>query len=80
MDIKSEDYNFPFSKVIESGIKQQSSYWATLALEWLSQHASSKKEKCIIELLEKSIQEKWASQKLRQKIQDFLEISKQDND
>lgn len=62
---------FPFEKIIKIGFEQKSNYWAELAFTWYEDLSNGKKFK-LKDTLTSVGNEKWASQKLRQKIKKEL--------
>lgn len=60
---------FPTKNLIVCGLISGSDYWATLAVKWLEDLYIDDELK---ELLKKLLSSKWASQKLRHKVQKLL--------
>jgi hypothetical protein len=65
--------NFPIRSLILSGLKFQSDFWASLALNWLESFPLDEE---ISAELRKLVIAKWASQKTRQRAKKFLASGK----
>uniref|UniRef100_A0A4Y8PV71 Uncharacterized protein n=1 Tax=Paenibacillus athensensis TaxID=1967502 RepID=A0A4Y8PV71_9BACL len=62
--------NFPYDEVVKAGLKQNSDYWAELALKWFIDEPFESME--VIELLRGALHSTWASQRLRHRIKKLL--------